>query len=202
MSEPSHTADPFALQARGEPVYDAAMRLNPLTRFAGPERRRRRDALHGRRSAGFWVAFGRRPSIERAAEQLGRSLAEPLTIGEIAREAGLSPRYFIHVFRREMGRTPYDYRIEKRLDHAVERLREGASPADAAVESGFSDQSHLTRAMKARRGMTPGALQRRTIVQDGGREGGKDPTSDKRSGGPHVVRPPSRPNRRRAKRSR
>ncbi|MEO1086944.1 MAG: AraC family transcriptional regulator, partial [Acidobacteriota bacterium] len=33
--------------------------------------------------------------------------------------------------------------------------------ADIAVEAGFSDQSHLTRAFKAAFGITPGAWRRR-----------------------------------------
>jgi AraC-like DNA-binding protein len=39
-------------------------------------------------------------------------------------------------------------------------LKRGTSPADTAASVGFADQAHLTRAFKARLGVSPGAYRR------------------------------------------
>ena len=43
----------------------------------------------------------------------------------------------------------------RRLDDVRSRLRAGTGLADAAVASGFADQSHLTRHFKRVTGVTP-----------------------------------------------
>jgi AraC-like DNA-binding protein len=42
------------------------------------------------------------------------------------------------------------------VHQARELLRSGESPSLIAVQCGFADQAHLTRAFKARLGVTPG----------------------------------------------
>jgi AraC-like DNA-binding protein len=83
--------------------------------------------------------------------------AEDLTLDVLAREAGLPRHLLIRAFRREAGATPHSYLVNRRALAARALLRSGATPSDAAVAVGFFDQSHLTRAFKARFGVTPGA---------------------------------------------
>jgi AraC-like DNA-binding protein len=47
----------------------------------------------------------------------------------------------------------------QRVRHAQALLRQGATLASAASESGFCDQSHLSRRFKRLCGMTPGQYQ-------------------------------------------
>jgi AraC-like DNA-binding protein len=55
---------------------------------------------------------------------------------------------------------------EKRLEQirracrAMELLADGRRVVDVALELGYSDQSHMTRALKALMGKTPGAVRR------------------------------------------
>lgn len=48
---------------------------------------------------------------------------EPLTLKDLAREAGLSPAYFSREFRRAFGETPHRYLITRRLERAAALLR-------------------------------------------------------------------------------
>ncbi|HEX7126295.1 MAG TPA: AraC family transcriptional regulator [Thermodesulfobacteriota bacterium] len=61
------------------------------------------------------------------------------------------------VVGREPGLTPHAYLVNCRVGAARARLRRGDSPAEVAAATGFCDQAHLTRAFKARVGVTPGA---------------------------------------------
>jgi AraC-like DNA-binding protein len=53
----------------------------------------------------------------------------------------------------------------RRLETVKRLLILGKSLVDAAVESGFADQSHMTRHFKRTFGMTPGAWRQLTAVE-------------------------------------
>ncbi len=59
-------------------------------------------------------------------------------------------------FRREVGIPPHRYQCDVRVREAQAMLRRGVTPAVAALEAGFFDQSHLTRHFKRVCGSTPG----------------------------------------------
>jgi len=83
---------------------------------------------------------------------------EDLSLAEIARGCGLPRHHLIRAFRRETGLTPHAYLVDIRVRRARERLRRGEAPGAVAAATGFCDQAHLTRAFKARLGVTPGAF--------------------------------------------
>lgn len=83
------------------------------------------------------------------------NLAEPLDIDALARIAGLSAFHFSRTFARSVGVTPHRYVVRTRLRRARELLREGRlSVAEVAAETGFADQSHLSRWIKRVHGAT------------------------------------------------
>ena len=64
-------------------------------------------------------------------------------------------------------REPGEYVLELRVERARRLLARGESPAAAASEVGFHDQSHLTRAFRRFMSTTPGRYrQRARSVQD------------------------------------
>lgn len=101
------------------------------------------------------------PPILRALAMIEARYAEPLTVGALAREAGMAPSRFHEAFRRDTGETPAERLAATRLDRAEDLLRETRlSIAEIALAVGFSDQSALTRSFRRRRGTTPAAMRR------------------------------------------
>lgn len=82
--------------------------------------------------------------------------SHPLT--ELASLAGLNKFQTVRTFARLTGLTPHAYVIQRRLEMARRLIRDGCALVDAALEAGFSDQSHLHRTFVARYGFTPGAF--------------------------------------------
>jgi len=105
-----------------------------------------------------------RPPLTPSAwlEDLTRMLAtdEFTPIGELASRCGVSAEHASRACRRWFGVGPAELRRESRLRQAIGLLEAGASPSEAAIDSGFSDQPHLTRLLKRATGHTPGSLPR------------------------------------------
>lgn len=83
--------------------------------------------------------------------------AETVKIDQLAQEAGMSISSFKREFKRVFEISPGEYLQTIRLN-AVRTMLEttDASLATIAAETGFFDQSHLTRIFKKHRGMSPG----------------------------------------------
>ena len=83
------------------------------------------------------------------------NLTRRITVNELAHVAALSIFQLTRLLRREHGTTPYGLVLAIRVEHAMDRLRDGATIAETAFHAGFADQSHLTRHFKRLTGMTP-----------------------------------------------
>lgn len=88
--------------------------------------------------------------------------AEPVSMTDMARLAGLSSTHFNRRFRQLLRMTPLEYLRTVRVQ-AARRLLAGstATLAQIAAETGFTDQSHFTRRFRQATGMTPLAYRRR-----------------------------------------
>ena len=98
-------------------------------------------------------------SLAPVLDHIATHLVEALPLDELAAITGLSVWRFATVFRERMGMAPHRYVSLQRVQHAQALLRQGATLASAASESGFCDQSHLSRRFKRLCGMTPGQYQ-------------------------------------------
>lgn len=94
--------------------------------------------------------------IKIAREYLEAFYMEDLSLRQLATICGVSPFHLLRTFRDEIGLPPFEYQNQLRIAEAKKLLRVGWSIADAAVEIGFVDQSHLTRQFKRIVGVTPG----------------------------------------------
>lgn len=98
------------------------------------------------------------PLARRLREMLDDRLVESFTIAEAAAELGVHRSHLVRVFTRSFGIAPHRYVIGRRVDRARRLLLSGCSPAEAAAESGFHDQAHLTRHFRSTLGATPGVF--------------------------------------------
>jgi len=105
-----------------------------------------------------------RKRVKRAREYMEAHFHEDISLNRLASLAHLSPFHFVRVFRKELGLPPHTYLTQVRVNRAKALLAKGGKIADTALETGFVDQSHLTRHFKRITGVTPG--QYRKIVQD------------------------------------
>jgi AraC family transcriptional regulator len=97
----------------------------------------------------------------RATEILRDNVRGSVTLKEVAQECGLSVGYFSHAFRRTLGVSPHRWLIEQRVVLSKEKLRDyRLTLSEVAMECGFSDQSHLTRAFRQAVGVSPGVWRR------------------------------------------
>jgi AraC-like DNA-binding protein len=94
------------------------------------------------------------------------------TLEATAHAAGVSKFTLIRRFRRRLGTTPHAYLVMVRVNHAQALLAGGASPMEAAVTAGFSDQAHLGPVVppaarhNPRRLPAPGPIERGNSVTD------------------------------------
>lgn len=93
--------------------------------------------------------------VARVVERLQRDYAEPLHIGELAREAGLSiaqlERHVTQLYRV----TPRQLLARARLDAALALLAGGQSIAAIAHACGYADHSAFARQFRRSTGLSP-----------------------------------------------
>lgn len=97
-----------------------------------------------------------RMEIERACAFMEEHYAQRISLDQICRHAGLSKSTLLRAFAREKGVTPYSYLENIRIDRAKKLLEQGVPPAEAALRTGFSDQSHFTNYFSRFIGLAPG----------------------------------------------
>jgi AraC-like DNA-binding protein len=94
--------------------------------------------------------------ITDAVRAIDRNPASALSLGSLARHAGLSPYHFLRSFQRVTGVTPHQYVLRARLRDAAARLTDAPGKiVDVALDCGFGDVSNFTRAFRAEFGVTP-----------------------------------------------
>jgi AraC family transcriptional regulator len=86
-----------------------------------------------------------------------------VTVAALAREFSMHPVALTRAFRRQFGCSLTAWRRRARIRRAVELLSSTRMPlAEVALESGFSDQSHLCRVFHSDLGVTPGVFRTAT----------------------------------------
>lgn len=116
------------------------------------------------------LAQGRSPAVRGQADALARHTpgairyarslidddpAAAVSLDDLAAASGLSRYQVLRAFSRATGMTPHAYQMQRRLLRARALIRQGCALADAAVASGFADQSHMTRLFVRTYGMSP-----------------------------------------------
>jgi AraC-like DNA-binding protein len=127
------------------------------------------EARHHLMVATFGKLFGRHGSggvrmpktpmdgelMRRAMLLVHERFAEPLLLEDLASALQLTSFQLIGLFKRTIGLTPHAYLTQVRLNNACWLLKRGSPPADAAMASGFYDQSAMNRHFKRCYAITP-----------------------------------------------
>jgi len=93
--------------------------------------------------------------VAKALQRLDSTPDTSVSLAELAALSGVSRFQFLRSFAREIGITPHAYLVQRRVRLAKQLLAHGQTPAQAAVQAGFADQSHMTRAFVRQIGITP-----------------------------------------------
>jgi AraC-like DNA-binding protein len=93
--------------------------------------------------------------VGKAIDYIRARLAMPILLADLSNTLGLTQFQVIRLFKRTIGMTPHAYVLQLRLDAARRYLAAGSAIGDAAVASGFYDQSSLTHHFKRTYGLTP-----------------------------------------------
>ncbi|WP_424627432.1 GlxA family transcriptional regulator [Bradyrhizobium sp. SYSU BS000235] len=99
--------------------------------------------------------------IQSAIAYARRNLNKPLSIGELAAVANLSPRQFSRAFHAETGQSPAKAIEKMRVEAAKLMLEQGRHPIETiADETGFADRERMRRAFLRTFGQPPQAIRR------------------------------------------
>jgi AraC family L-rhamnose operon regulatory protein RhaS len=97
------------------------------------------------------------PGIEDAIRWIERHLTEDYPIEDLAYRANMSTGYFYKKFQEEVGFTPGEYRMRRRIHLAKYLLRDQQmSITDIAFMLGFSTSQYFATVFKKLSGLSPG----------------------------------------------
>jgi AraC-like DNA-binding protein len=103
-----------------------------------------------------WLAGARDPEVGKALALLHRHPAQPWTIADLAREAGLSRSVLAERFRHYLGEPPMSYLTRWRLQLGAQRLKSSSrSVAEVAAEVGYESEAAFNRAFKREYSVPP-----------------------------------------------
>jgi AraC-like DNA-binding protein len=103
-------------------------------------------------------------AIEKVKSYLHDHFQNQVTLEELAKVAGLNRAYLIRTFKKTMGLPPHAYLTQLRLSEAKKQLARNVPIAQVALNTGFADQSHFSRAFKQTYGITPGVYSSYKLV--------------------------------------
>lgn len=100
--------------------------------------------------------------LVRAKDLADARYADPLTVADLARVAGLSRAHFSREFTRAFGEPPHRYLLTRRLERAAALLRDtDRGVAEVCCIVGLSSVGSFTTSFRRMYGMTPLQYRRR-----------------------------------------
>lgn len=101
--------------------------------------------------------------IKNACIELGKHLSSELSLERIASENNISYERFRKVFKEKTGVSPWQFRLNKKIEQAQKLLMTESCPAkNIALELGYPDEYCFAKQFKKYTGMTPGEFRKIT----------------------------------------
>ena len=104
--------------------------------------------------------------IQAVCQYIEMHYKESISLDDLAIISNTNKYSLLRSFTRVRGITPYRYLQTIRINAAKKLLEQGVKPLDAALESGFVDQSHFSHFFMEFIGLTPGQYQKIFINND------------------------------------
>lgn len=102
----------------------------------------------------------KRPIVDQVRAYLETYYADSIDLSGLGRQFGTSPFSLLRSFRAQVGLSPREYQTQLRITNAKRLLLHGLTIGQVAAETGFCDQTHLTRHFRRIVGATPGQYMR------------------------------------------
>ena len=94
--------------------------------------------------------------IDRTVTYIHTHFAEPISLVDLAEEAGLTPRYYTELFKKSVGKSPIEYLTSYRMEQAKKLLRESDKRfREVARLVGYEDEFYFSRRFKQQVGVSP-----------------------------------------------
>jgi AraC-like DNA-binding protein len=111
------------------------------------------------------AAEDRNRRLLRARDTIDRSFATPLDVAALARVAHVSPAHFARQFRAVFGETPHRYLQRRRIERAMELLRDTERPVtEVCLDVGFASLGTFSRTFSAVVGESPSGYRVRALA--------------------------------------
>ncbi len=102
------------------------------------------------------IAFERLKSIKNVLAYISDNYYNSISLEDLAKIAGMNPKYFCRYFRSMTDRTPIDYLNYYRIECACEMLStRDISIKETAISCGFNDDSYFIKIFHKYKGITP-----------------------------------------------
>lgn len=102
------------------------------------------------------AAASRITSIKNVLSYISENYANPISLENLSKIAGMNPKYFCRYFKGMTERTPIDYLNYYRIECSCELLStKDISIKEAAISCGFNDESYFIKTFHKYKGITP-----------------------------------------------
>lgn len=114
-------------------------------------------SLRGNMAADPSAQGDRRPApLSAAVAFIDARFDRPLSLDEIAGQAGVSPQYLCRLFHRRLHMRPFEYLARRRIQQAKQELLEdGAAVTDVARRCGYDSVSYFCAVFRRYEKLTP-----------------------------------------------
>lgn len=103
--------------------------------------------------------------ITKALEFVAVNMKDEITVGELSSLSGYNVQYFVRLFKKSTGLSPYQYIVNHRLKEAQKLLRTDISISQIAAMTGFSDIKTFSRCFKQHFSLSPSMFRKTYVIQ-------------------------------------
>lgn len=95
------------------------------------------------------------PYVRKCICYINENISRKITVSDLAAFCGITPDYLSQIFKKEMGESPSEYIVHKKLNKAKGLLLQGKGNYEICKTLGFSSPSYFVTVFKKYYRMTP-----------------------------------------------